>query len=144
MLLKPYLYPWDAKEAGATIVATGRSDFPNQVNNSLGFPGIFRGTLDVRATTITDEMCLAAARELAKVAEDKGIHEDYIIPTMEEWEVFPREAAAVGMKAVEQGVAQITRTRDELLKMAEEKISNARNVIQFLMNEKFIPPAPED
>ncbi|RKZ27466.1 malate dehydrogenase [bacterium] len=140
----PEIYPWDAKEAGATIVATGRSDFPNQVNNSLGFPGIFRGTLDVRATTITDEMCLAAARELAKVAEDKGIHEDYIIPTMEEWEVFPREAAAVGMKAVEQGVAQITRTRDELLKMAEEKISNARNVIQFLMNEKFIPPAPED
>ena len=140
----PEIYPWDAKEAGATIVATGRSDFPNQVNNSLGFPGIFRGTLDVRAKTITDEMCLAAARELAKVAEDKGIHEDYIIPTMEEWEVFPREAAAVGMKAVEQGVAQITRTRDELLKMAEEKISNARNVIQFLMNEKFIPPAPED
>ncbi|MCD6417857.1 NADP-dependent malic enzyme [bacterium] len=140
----PEIYPWDAKEAGATIVATGRSDFPNQVNNSLGFPGIFRGTLDVRAKTITDEMCLAAARELAKVAEDNGIHEDYIIPTMEEWEVFPREAAAVGMKAVEQGVAQITRTRDELLKMAEEKISNARNVIQFLMNEKFIPPAPED
>ena len=58
----PEIWPWDAKEAGARIVATGRSDFPNQVNNSLGFPGIFRGTLDVMATTITDEMCLAAAR----------------------------------------------------------------------------------
>jgi len=57
----PEIWPWEAKEAGARIVATGRSDFPNQVNNSLGFPGIFRGTLDVRAKTITDEMCIAAA-----------------------------------------------------------------------------------
>jgi malate dehydrogenase (oxaloacetate-decarboxylating) len=59
----PEIFPWDALEAGAEIVATGRSDFPNQVNNSLGFPGIFRGTLDVRAKTITDEMCIAAANE---------------------------------------------------------------------------------
>ncbi|MDO9066616.1 MAG: NADP-dependent malic enzyme, partial [Chloroflexota bacterium] len=66
----PEIWPWDAKEAGARIVATGRSDFPNQVNNSTGFPGIFRGTLDVRAKTITDEMCIAAAMELAKVAQD--------------------------------------------------------------------------
>ena len=85
----PEIWPWEAKEAGARIVATGRSDFPNQVNNSLGFPGIFRGALDVRAKTITDEMCIAAAQELAKVAEDKGIHEEYIIPNMDEWEVFP-------------------------------------------------------
>ena len=69
----PEMWPWDAKEAGAAVVATGRSDFPNQVNNSVGFPGIFRGTLDVRAKTITDEMCIAAAVELAKVAEDKGL-----------------------------------------------------------------------
>ena len=68
----PEMWPWDAKEAGAAVVATGRSDFPNQVNNSLGFPGIFRGTLDVRAKTITDEMCIAAAEELAKVAEEQG------------------------------------------------------------------------
>ncbi len=140
----PEIYPWDAIEAGAAIVATGRSDFPNQVNNSLGFPGIFRGTLDVRATTITDEMCLAAATELAKVAEDKGIHEKYIIPTMDEWEVFPREAAAVGMKAIEQGIARIARTKEELIKMAEKKIKNARDTVQLLMKEKFIPPAPED
>ncbi len=140
----PEIYPWDAMEAGAAIVATGRSDFPNQVNNSLGFPGIFRGALDVRATTITDEMCLAAARALAKVAEDKGIHENYIIPTMDEWEVFPREAAAVGMKAIEQDVARIKHTKEELIRMAEKKIKNARDTVQLLMKEKFIPPAPED
>ena len=140
----PEIYPWEAKAAGAKIVATGRSDFPNQVNNSLGFPGIFRGTLDVRAKTITDEMCLAAAQELAKVAEDNGLREDYIIPTMEEWEVFPREAVAVALKAIEQGVAQVHRTREELMKMAEEKIKNARESVQLLMKEGFIPPAPSD
>src|SRR4030065_1601980 len=78
----PEIWPWEAKEAGAKIVATGRSDFPNQVNNSTGFPAIFRGTLDVKAKTITDEMCLAAAYELAKCAEDKGISEDNISSTM--------------------------------------------------------------
>ncbi|MBE0479233.1 NADP-dependent malic enzyme, partial [Candidatus Aerophobetes bacterium] len=102
----PEIWPWEAKEAGAKIVATGRSDFSNQVNNSLGFPGIFRGALDVRAKTITDEMCIAAAKELAKCAEDKGLSEEYIVPTMDEWEVFPREAVSVGMKAIEQGIAR--------------------------------------
>ncbi len=72
----PEIWPWEAKEAGAQVVATGRSDFPNQVNNSIGFPAIFRGTLDVMAKTITDEMCIAAAVELARCAEDKGISED--------------------------------------------------------------------
>ena len=140
----PEIYPWDAKAAGAKIVATGRSDFPNQVNNSLGFPGIFRGALDVRAKTITDEMCLAAAQELAKVAEDKGLREDYIIPTMEEWEVFPREAVAVALKAIEQGVARVKRSKEELMKMAEETIRNARETVQVLMREKLIPPPPEN
>ncbi len=138
----PEIWPWEAKEAGARIVATGRSDFPNQVNNSLGFPGIFRGTLDVRAKTITDEMCLAATYELAKVAEDKGLSEDYIIPTMDEWEVYPREAVAVGMKAIEQGIARISLTREELYKTAEEKIRRARKMTEVHM-EKFIKPMPE-
>ena len=138
----PEIWPWEAKEAGARVVATGRSDFPNQVNNSLGFPGIFRGTLDVMATTITDEMCIAAARELAKVAEDKGLREDYIIPTMDEWEVFPREAVAVGLKAIEQGVARLTFTREQLMKMAEEKIRHARAETELLMKEGMITPAP--
>src|SRR5437899_2841388 len=69
----PEIWPWEAKEAGARVVATGRSDFPNQVNNSLGFPGSFRATRDVRARTITDEMCIAAARELALVREEEGL-----------------------------------------------------------------------
>jgi len=134
----PEMWPWDAKSAGARIVATGRSDFPNQVNNSLGFPGIFRGTLDVRAKTITDEMCVAAAEELARCAEDKGMTEEYLIPTMDEWEVFPREAAAVGRKAIEQGVARIDLSREELFDMASETIKKARESFLCLQNEGFI------
>jgi malate dehydrogenase (oxaloacetate-decarboxylating) len=134
----PEIWPWEAKEAGARIVATGRSDFPNQVNNSLGFPGIFRGALDVRAKTITDEMCIAAANELAKVAEDKGINEEYIIPNMDEWEVFPREAVAVGTKAIEQGVARVNIPADERYKMAMETIKKAREGVQWMMKEGFI------
>lgn len=138
----PEIWPWEAIEAGARVVATGRSDFPNQVNNSLGFPGIFRGALDVNARTITDEMCIAAALELARVAEDRGLREDYLIPTMDDWEVFPREAVAVGMKAIEQGVARITMTREQLLKTATEKIKQAREMTQWMMKEGFILPAP--
>jgi len=140
----PEMWPWEAKEAGARIVATGRSDFPNQVNNSTGFPAIFRGTLDVRATTITDEMCITAAHELAQCAEDRGISEDNIAPTMNEWEAFIREAVAVAMKAQEQGVARIKMTREELTKQAEKMIREAREMTALLMKEGFIPPAPED
>ena len=134
----PEIWPWEAKEAGARIVATGRSDFPNQVNNSLGFPGIFRGALDVRAKTITDEMCIAAARELAKVAEDHGLSEEYIVPNMDQWEVFPREAVAVGSKGIEQGVARIKAPAEERFKVAEAIIKQAREEVQMLMREKFI------
>jgi len=139
----PEIWPWDAKEAGVRIVATGRSDFPNQVNNSIGFPGIFRGTLDVKARTITDEMCIAAAYEIAKCAEDRGISEDYIIPTMDEWEVFIREAVAVGMKAIEQGVAREKPSREQLTKQAVKMIKEARETTALLMKEGLIPPAPE-
>ena len=134
----PEICPWEAKEAGARIVATGRSDFPNQVNNSLGFPGIFRGALDVRAKTITDEMCIAAARELAKVAEDHGLSEDYIIPNMDQWELFPREAVAVGSKGIEQGVARIKAPAEERFKIAESIIKQSREEVQLLMKEKYI------
>ena len=134
----PEIWPWEAIDAGARIVATGRSDFPNQVNNSLGFPGIFRGTLDVMAKTITDEMCIEAARELARVAEDKGIRDDYLIPTMDEWEVFPREAVAVGMKAIEQGVARLKLSSDELLAKSSATIKRAREETDSMMKEGFI------
>ena len=139
----PEMWPWDAKEAGAKVVATGRSDFANQVNNSIGFPAIFRGTLDVMARTITDEMCIAAAIELAKCAEDKGIHEDYLLPTMDEWEVFPREAVAVAKKAMEQGVARLKLSEKELFQMAETKIRRARDEVGLLMEKGIIPPYEE-
>jgi len=139
----PEIWPWEAKEAGVKIFATGRSDFPNQVNNSLGFPGIFRGTLDVRAKTITDEMCIAAAKELAKTAEDKGLREDYIVPTMDDWEVFPREAMAVGLKAMEQGLARIKLSRDELYARAESIIKKSRGITQLLMEKGYIPKPKE-
>jgi malate dehydrogenase (oxaloacetate-decarboxylating) len=139
----PEIWPWEAKEAGAKIMATGRSDFPNQLNNSIGFPGIFRGTLDVRAQTITDEMCIAAAYEIAKCAEDRGINEENIAPTMAEWEVFIREAVAVAMKAQEQGVARIKASREELTKRAEKIIKESRETVSLLMKEGLIPPAPE-
>ena len=138
----PEIWPWEAKEAGARVVATGRSDFPNQVNNSLGFPGIFRGTLDVRARTISDEMCIAAARELAAVAEEKGLSEDYIVPTMEEIEVFAREAAAVAEKAMEQGLARVKKTRAELLDHATAIIKRAQRQVDYAMAKGFIRPPP--
>ncbi len=136
----PEIWPWDAKDAGARIVATGRSDFPNQVNNSIGFPAIFRGTLDVMARTITDEMCLAAAAELARCAEDRGLSEDHLLPTMDEWEVFPREAVAVAKKAMEQGVARLKLSEKELFKMAESKIRRARDEVGLLMERGIILP----
>ncbi|MBS7604965.1 NADP-dependent malic enzyme [Candidatus Bathyarchaeota archaeon] len=141
----PEIWPWEAKEAGARIVATGRSDFPNQVNNSLGFPGIFRGVLDVRAKTITDDMCIAAAEELAKFAEEKGIHEDYILPTMEDWEVYPREAVACALKSIEQGVARIKLSRQELYERSVAIIKNARESLEALMRHGLIKkPPPEE
>lgn len=138
----PEIWPWEARQAGARVVGTGRSDFPNQINNSLGFPGIFRGVLDVRATTITDEMAIAAAEELARCAEEKGLDEEHILPTMEDWEVFPREAAAVGVKAQEQGLARLSLSREELLARASDIIRQAREMTHFLMEKGIIPPVP--
>jgi len=138
----PEIWPWEAKEAGARIVGTGRSDFPNQLNNSLGFPGIFRGTLDVRARTITDEMALAAAHELARCAEERGIHDEDIAPRMDEWEVFPREAVATAMKAQEQGIARLSKTSEQLYEEASRIIREAREATQLLMKEGLIPRAP--
>jgi len=139
----PEIWPWEAKAAGARIVATGRSDFPNQVNNSLGFPGIFRGALDVRARTITDEMCFAAAKALADHVGDR-LNEEQILPTMDDWEVFPREAVAVAMKAQEQGVAQLDLSHDELFEHAHQIIKRSRDLTHTMMEDKFITPAPED
>ncbi|MBL7168065.1 NADP-dependent malic enzyme [Candidatus Bathyarchaeota archaeon] len=141
----PEIWPWEAKEAGVKVMATGRSDFPNQVNNSLVFPAIFRGALDVRAKTITDEMCIASAQELAKYAEDKGLTDEYIIPSMSEWEIYPRQAVAVGLKAVEQGIARRKLSRQELYEHAEYIIKRTQDIVALLMKQGYIaapPPEP--
>jgi malate dehydrogenase (oxaloacetate-decarboxylating) len=92
----PEIWPWEAKEASAAVVGTGRSDFPNQVNNSLCFPGIFRGVLDVRASKITDEMCFAAAIALSDAIGDE-LNENQILPKMMDRIIYPLQAAAVGI-----------------------------------------------
>jgi len=138
----PEIWPWEAKDAGARIVGTGRSDFPNQVNNSIGFPGIFRGTLDVFATTITDEMAIAASHAIAKTAEDRGLHEEYIVPSMMETDVFVNQAVAVGLKAIEQGVARRTLDEHGLRARAEEKIRHAQEETETLMKAGQIAAAP--
>jgi len=140
----PEIWPWEAKEGGAKIVATGRSDFENQVNNSLGFPAIFRGVLDVRATTVTDDMCIAAAKELAKFAEERGIHEGDILPRMDEWEVFPREAVACALESIKEGVARIKLSRQELYDHAVAIIKNVRESTALLMKKGLIPPPPSE
>ncbi len=137
----PEIWPWEAKEHGCKVFATGRSDFPNQVNNSMGFPAIFRGVLDVRAKTITDEMCIAAARELARCAEEKGISEDYIIPTMSETNVFISEAVAVAEKAMSQGVARLKLSRQELRDRAEFMIKRSRGLTAKMMDDGYIADA---
>jgi len=139
----PEIWPWDAKAAGARIVGTGRSDFPNQVNNSIGFPGIFRGTLDVFAKTITDEMAIAASRAIAATAEARGLHDEYIVPSMMETDVFVNQAVAVGLKAIEQGIARRVLSEAELRASAEEKIRHAQAETAALMASGQIGPPPE-
>ncbi len=139
----PEIWPEQAKQAGAQVVATGRSDMPNQVNNSLGFPGIFRGVLDVRAREITDEMAIVAALELAQFAESRGLDDEHIVPRMDDWEVFPQVAAAVASKAIDQGVAALSKTRVELHESALAMITCARGATQSLLAGGFIPMPPD-
>ncbi|NLZ38180.1 MAG: NADP-dependent malic enzyme [Firmicutes bacterium] len=138
----PEMWPWEAKEAGAAIVATGRSDFSNQINNSICFPGIFRGVLDVQATAITDEMCLAAAYTIAAVGAEGGIYPEQLLPTMDNPDVFIRQAVSVGLKAMELGVARLSCTKEELEAKAAEAITRAQRTTQLLMEEGIILPAP--
>ncbi|MEZ0247637.1 MAG: NADP-dependent malic enzyme [Thermoproteus sp.] len=134
----PEIWPWEAKEAGAKIVATGRSDLPNQVNNSLVFPAVFRGLLDTRSRGVVDEMLIAAAEELAKFVESR-MNEDYILPKMTEWEVYPREAAAVAAKASELGLARRPLSYREELNIAQEIIGKSVKSLEVLMSAGIIP-----
>ncbi|MEN8078998.1 malic enzyme-like NAD(P)-binding protein [Clostridioides difficile] len=103
----PEIFPDDAKEAGAKVIGTGRSDFPNQINNVLAFPGIFRGALDVRATEINEEMKIAAAHAIANSVSDEELNPNYIIPKAFNLEVQKRVAQAVKEAAIKSGVATI-------------------------------------
>jgi malate dehydrogenase (oxaloacetate-decarboxylating) len=102
----PEITPDLACEAGALAVATGRSDFPNQVNNSLAFPGVFRGALDVKASAIDDAMKIAAARAIAELVDDSELSTDFLIPDSLDLRVPPRVAAAVAQAAIAGGLAR--------------------------------------
>ncbi len=110
----PEIYPEQALRAGARVVATGRSDYPNQINNVLAFPGIFRGVFDVRAREINDEMKLAAAYAIADLVTEQELREDYIIPEPFDQRVGKSVAAAVAKTAVQTGVAEIQNTISNL------------------------------
>ena len=129
---EPEIWPWDAKEAGARVVATGRSDLPNQLNNSLVFPGIFRGTLDARASRISDEMAMAAALELARCAEERGLTAGSILPSMADWQFVPRVAAATAMKAQEMGLTSVRRSREDYIESASRRILESRRLAEMV------------
>ena len=140
----PEIYPHAAKQAGAYIVATGRGDFPNQVNNSVGFPGILKGALTVRARKITDEMAIAAARSLAAFAEKRGLSPEYIIPAMSDAEVFPHEAADVGMEAIRNGVARVELSRDEIYRRARQDITRSQQLLEDMIRHNHIAQPSRD
>ena len=139
----PEMLPSDALAAGAEIVATGRSDYPNQVNNSLLFPAIFRGALDVRAKTITDTMVIAASHGLADFAKRSGLTKEHIIPTMVEWECYPQVAAIVGQAAIREGQARKKLSRKESLDTATRMIELSRRSMGALRRSGIIAEPPE-
>ncbi len=136
----PEIWPEAAKEAGARIVATGRGDFPNQVNNSLVFPGVFRGVLDARAKGVNFDIMVAASYEIADFV--KNPTEDRIVPTMEEWELYPRVASKVASKTVEMGLARKSNSKEGFYKVAKEMIETNRKMYIRLMDEKLIKELP--
>lgn len=141
----PEIYPYEAKEAGAEVVATGRGDFPNQVNNSLGFPGILKGALLVRARKITDDMAIVAARTIADYAEKNGgISADRIMPLMTEEGVFAETAAAVAEEAVREGVARRELAFDEVLMRAKADIAEAQKALALLVQNGLIEEPPQE
>jgi malate dehydrogenase (oxaloacetate-decarboxylating) len=140
----PEIWPYAAKEEGAFIVATGRGDFPNQVNNSVCFPGILKGALSVRARKITDGMAIRCAHSLADFAKARGITPDSIVATMEETEVFAHEAADVAMQAIKEGVARVEKTWQEVYDNAMTEIAAARKVVKDLMALGHIKEPPQE
>jgi malate dehydrogenase (oxaloacetate-decarboxylating) len=140
----PEIYPHAAKEAGAYIVATGMGDFPNQVNNSVCFPSVLKGTLLVQARQISDGMAIAAAHAIADFAEKRGIHPDNIIPKMTESEVFPLVATEVAMQAIAEGHARIINSKELIYKQANQDINDAQELLHLLMEHHTIKHVAQD
>ncbi len=137
----PEIWPKDAKAAGVRIVATGRSDFPNQVNNSLIFPSVIRGVLDVKSKAVPDEVIIAAAKELAEYAERQGsLSDDHILPTMMDWEIYPLVAAAVGEACVKMGISRSRLSRNQIKTRAQEIIQKTQKIIDALQKSNLIEP----
>jgi len=139
----PEIWPHTAKAAGAYIVATGRGDFPNQVNNSICFPGLLKGALLVRARKVTDGMAIRCAHSIADFAEKRGINPDDIIAKMDETDVFAIEAADVAVQAVKEGVARTPMTWDQVHDRAMADILEARKTTDDLMKLGHIKTPPE-
>jgi len=139
----PEIYPYQAKEAGAYIVATGRGDFPNQVNNSVCFPSILKGTLLVSARKITDGMAICAAHSIAEFAEKRGIHTENIMPSMLEWELFPKVTADVAMQAIKEGVALKNLTWQQVYEAAKSDIREAQELTNLLQEKGYIKQVEE-
>ncbi|MDR1894721.1 MAG: NADP-dependent malic enzyme [Spirochaetales bacterium] len=140
----PEIWPYAAKEEGALIVATGRGDFPNQVNNSICFPGILKGALLVRSRKITDGMAIRCAHSIAEFSEKRGISPDNIIATMEETDVFAQEAADVAMEAVKEGVARVNLSWDEVYRQAKKDITEARSLVDDMKKLGHIKEPPPE
>ena len=136
----PEIWPDDARAAGARIVATGRSDFPNQVNNALVFPGLFRGVLDVQASAITDEMALAAAHALASAIPRERLADDRILPRLDDPVLAADVAAAVGGAAQRQGLARVPWDAPRLHANALAVIAQARAATAALIESGTIAP----
>lgn len=137
----PEIWPEDAKKAGARIVATGRSDFPNQINNSLVFPGIFRGVLDARSRGVNFKIMVKAAYEIADYVKDPT--EDNIVPTMDDWELYPRVASSVARATVDEGFARKVDSKEGFFKTASGIISENRENFSKLMKFNIVKKLPE-
>ena len=137
----PEIWPQDALDNGAKIVATGRGDFPNQINNSLVFPGVFRGMLDARSRGVNFGIMVKAAQEIANFVG--APQPDRIVPSMEDWELYPQVASTVARAAVDEGFARKPDSKEGYLKTAREIISTNRAMIEKSMDLGFIRKLPE-
>ncbi len=134
----PEIYPEEAIKAGAFIVGTGRGDFENQINNSLCFPGILKGVLLCGAKKITDTMAIAAAKAIAKRAQDTALNRHHILPDSNDREVYPLQAAAVAAQAQKEGLATIKITPKQVYKQVKAEITKKDKISKLLIKNKFI------